>query len=295
MKRQGSWAAFVLVGSLSLAACGIADPPGAGSAESSVTQPAPEAGARTIVVGSAPTLPPLEYLDESNQVTGLIFDLLRAAAGEFGAELEFETMSFDALIPAVQSERIDMVTSMGNLPERRETLTFIVYLESGAGLLVPDGNPEDVDGPEDLCGLTVAFTRGSAQQVFTEDASKQCVANGQPPVTFGAYPGSSETVLALRSEQADAGWTDRVNAAFVQQQTPETFTLAFNEPGFGYGIGIPAEDTELLDQFGEALLTLQENGTYTELVEQYGLSESVVDEFTINGEQPLAEALKASS
>lgn len=285
--------AGAMLGALTLAGCGLGDPPGdlAGdeAGVESGEQPAADGGdgGDTIVVGSAPTLRPLEYLDEQNQVTGLIIDLIDAAAEEMGAEVTYETMSFDALIPALDSERIDMITSMGDLPERRGTVTFIDYLESGAALLVPAGNPNGVQGPEDLCGLAVAYTRGSSQQELTELASAACQQAGSPEVEQAAYSGASESVLALRSGQADAAWSDGVNAAFVMDQTPDTFEVAYKDPGRGYGIGFPKEDVELRERFYDALQTLREDGTYEDLVVEYGLEDAIMDEFTVNQGQGL--------
>lgn len=278
MKRSWLMTTVVTTALLGMAGCGIAEPPGAAGSDTS-RAPA-ENGA--LVVGSAPSLQPLEFVDENNEITGLIIDLIDAAAAEIGMSTTYESMSFDALIPALQSDRIDLVTSMGDLPERRGTVTFIDYLQSGAALLVPDGNPEGVSGPEGLCGLRVAFSRGTAQQVVTEEADAACRNAGEEPIKQAAYGGSSETVLALRSGQADAAWTDTVNAAFVMDQTPDTYEIAYKNLGNGYGIGFPKEDVELREKFMAALEKLRADGTYEELVNKYGLEESILDEFTVN-------------
>lgn len=282
-------AGAAVVGFTLLAGCGLADPPSDAEVPGASQDAggARDQGGDVIVVGSAPTLRPLEFLDEENQVSGLVIDLLDAAAEDQGVELQYEQLSFDALIPALQSERIDMVTSMGDLPERRGTVTFVDYLESGAALMVAAGNPEQVRGPEELCGLAVAFTRGSSQQETTEAANEQCLQDGRPAVQFAPYPGASESILALRSGQADAAWTDRVNAVDVMDQTPDTFEVAYNDEGHGYGIGFPKEDVELRERFFDALQGLREDGTYEELVREYGLEESMLEEFTVNQGQGL--------
>lgn len=281
----------VLAGLMILTACGGSDlgepavpgqsVPGGTTAGPEGTGAAPGGGG-VIVIGSAPTLRPLEFLDESNAVTGMNPDLLRAVAAKMGKTVQFDTMSFDALIPALQSQRVSMITSMGDLPERRDRVTFIDYLKSGASFLVAAGNPKSISSDDSLCGLRVAFSRGTSQQEMVETADAWCKDNGKEEILQAAYPGSPEAILALRSGQADGAWTDRVNAGYVMQQTPDTYEVAYNQEGYGYGIGFPAADVELRGQFYDALVALKADGTYAELAEKYGLSDSVLDTFTVN-------------
>lgn len=238
--------------------------------------------AQTVVVGTAPTIRPLEYLDESDKESGIVIDLIEAAAEELGLEVSYERLSFDGLIPAVQSGRIDMITEMGDLPDRRSVITFIDFMQSGAALTVEDGNPHDVTGPEGLCGLEVAFAKGSAQQAITEEASATCEAEGKPAVTMTPYPSGAEAVLALRSGQTDASWTDVVNANFVMNQNKGEIGIAYTDPGMGYGIGFPKEDLQLREKFAGALEELRADGTYDEILEEYGVAALRLDEFTVN-------------
>jgi len=285
MNRRHVWSACPLLVAMVLAGCGVGNPPDVSSVGVVPSQGAANSG--TLVVGSSPSVRPLEYLDEKNEVTGLVIDLIRAVAVKMDTQVKFETMSFDALIPALQSKRINMITQMGDLPERRGTVTFIDFLQSGAALLVADGNPRAVKGPNDLCGLRVAFSRGTSQQKVTEAAAAWCASNGKKEVQQAAYPGATETVLALRSGQADAAWTDVVNAAFLMKQTPGTYAVAYKDNGHGYGIGFPKQDVELRERFFKELQTLREDGTYKKLVEKYGLEDSILKEFTINQGQGL--------
>jgi polar amino acid transport system substrate-binding protein len=235
-----------------------------------------------LVVASAPTLRPLEYLDDNNKEAGFVIDLIGAAAAQAGYSVRYERMSFDALIPAVQSKRVGMVTQMGDLPKRRGVLTFIDFMRSGAALAVPDGNPQHIKGPEGLCGLEVAFAKGAAQQQITEDASKACVDAGKKPITMTPYPSGAEAIFALRSKQSDAAWSDVVNVNYVMKQTPGQIQTAYVSEGMGYGMGFPKQSVELREKFAKALDALRKDGTYEKLLDKYGLKALALDEFTVN-------------
>lgn len=274
MKRRWLTFATIPLAAVLIAGCSTAGAPS--------TSGEGEASGDTLVVGTAPTLRPLEFVDESGEEAGIVIELIEAVAAELDLELSYERMSFDALIPAVQSGRIDMITQMGDLPERRSVITFIDFLQSGAALTVEAGNPHDVAGPEDLCGLEVAFAKGSAQQEVTDVANTGCVDSGQPAITMTPYPSGAEAVLALRSGQTDAAWTDVVNANYVMNQNEGEIEISYTDPGMGYGLGFPKADVEFREEFMSALMGLEADGTYDEILEEYGVHDLRLDEFTVN-------------
>ena len=78
---------------------------GCGSEKSKMTQ---EAG--VLRVGSETTFPPFEFT-EGDKYVGFDVDLSEAIAKKLGLKMEFKSMGFDALIPAVQSGDIDMIAA----------------------------------------------------------------------------------------------------------------------------------------------------------------------------------------
>ena len=61
-------------------------------------------------VGSETTFPPFEFT-EGDKYVGFDVDLSEAIAKKLGLKMEFKSMGFDALIPAVQSGDIDMIAA----------------------------------------------------------------------------------------------------------------------------------------------------------------------------------------
>ncbi len=65
-------------------------------------------------VGSETTFPPFEFT-EGEKYVGFDVDLSEAISKKIGLKMEFKSMGFDALIPAVQSGDIDMIAAVSTL------------------------------------------------------------------------------------------------------------------------------------------------------------------------------------
>ena len=62
-------------------------------------------------VGTEPTFPPFDTTDEDQNIVGLDMDIMKAIGEDQGFEVEFENLSFDGLIPALQAGNIDIVAA----------------------------------------------------------------------------------------------------------------------------------------------------------------------------------------
>lgn len=73
---------------------------------------------KVIRVGSETTFPPFEFTKDDKYV-GFDLDLADAVIKQMGSQMEFKSMGFDALIPAVQSGQIDLIAAgLDATPER---------------------------------------------------------------------------------------------------------------------------------------------------------------------------------
>ena len=93
---------------LSLAACG-----GSGSGES---EGSGEAAAENYVVLMNPDFPPFDTTDpDSGELTGFDVDMVNAIAEDQGFTVEWKSMEFDSLIPALEAGNGD-IDSIFNKP-----------------------------------------------------------------------------------------------------------------------------------------------------------------------------------
>ena len=74
----------------------------------------------TLVMGTNCEFEPFEYLTSSGTPTGFDVDFVKYLCTEMGYEVTVENMDFDALIPALQSGRIDFIAAGLTRNEERE-------------------------------------------------------------------------------------------------------------------------------------------------------------------------------
>ena len=115
-------------------------------AEGSVLKKIKKSG--ELVVGTSADYPPLEFTASENGKTkyvGVDIELAKDIAKDLGVKLVIKNMSFDSLLVALETGKVDMVISaMTPTPERKQSVAFskIYYKPSGEYFLV---NKKDVN------------------------------------------------------------------------------------------------------------------------------------------------------
>ena len=98
--------------------------------------------AEPLQVGSTPTGVPFTFLNTStNQIDGMMVDLIQAMGKAEGFEPTIQPMTFASLIPALTSSKIDIIAAaMSATPVREKVVSFTEPVFTyGEGLVVPAG------------------------------------------------------------------------------------------------------------------------------------------------------------
>ncbi len=79
----------------------------------------------TLHVGTEALMPPFEFIDAGNQLSGFDIELAGRIGQSLGKKIVVSNMNFTALIPALQSGKIDLAISCFNITgERRQRIDF---------------------------------------------------------------------------------------------------------------------------------------------------------------------------
>lgn len=271
-RRRVVLAVAMLVVALVLASCGGGSGPDANK-EERVTPPTNLVMDGKLTYGTAATFPPFEYRDSNGNLTGFDIEMVAKLAEYMGLEVEFLDMDFDGLIPALKGGRIDIINSaMYIKPEREEQVDFVPYLVIGEAIIVPKGNPQNIGTLDDLCGKTVAVTRGAIGEVYMTKQNEQCKEKNLPDMTILALPTNQDAMLAVAQGQAAAFDTSIPGAAHLLQQRPDEFEVATTfDLGTRIGIAVRKGDTEMRRAIEEAMRLFVEEGHYEKLLEKYNL------------------------
>jgi polar amino acid transport system substrate-binding protein len=291
--RLLSLVAAVAVLSVVFAACGDDDgeettstPAGTGTAATgtpagSPVATAPELEDGVLQIGSDIAYAPIEFYEEGTQTPkGLDIDLADALAEELGVTAEFINSGFDGLRDALNANRFDIVmSSMTITPDREKEVDFIPYLSAGTDLLVPKGNPKNIQSVEDLSGLTVSVQLATIQVDQLEAANEQLKADGKPEIDVLTFDQNPLAVEQVRLGRADANIADSpvvANDALLSDGDLEAVGLAIEAAP--YGIAVRKDSPELKAALEDALQAVIDSGKYDEILQTWSLSGGSIEQ-----------------
>ncbi|WP_226002885.1 ABC transporter substrate-binding protein/permease [Paenibacillus sp. BJ-4] len=211
-----------------------------------------------LVLGMSADFPPYEFhkvINGKDTIVGFDVDIAKEIAKDLGAELVIEDMSFDSLLPALQSGRVDLVLSgMTPTDERRKSIDFSdVYYHSKQVIMV---RPEDKDKYQTMAALKgekLGAQKGSIQEEIAQKV---------PNATVTSLDKISDLVLQLR--------TQRINAVVIEDTVAKGYTLdgtvtlakaVPGDEGAETAVGIRKGNTELLASVNKTLARLKADGS----------------------------------
>ncbi|MHA3701673.1 ABC transporter substrate-binding protein [Jatrophihabitans sp. YIM 134969] len=244
----------------------------------------PEAIAKrgTFTVGTDNTYPPNEYVDGSGKTIGFDIDLFDAVAAKLGLKTEYQKSTFDNIIPSVEGGKYDVgVSSFTDNAEREQVVDFVTYFSAGTQWAAPAGKTVS---PDDACGLTVAVQTGTVQDTDDLPArSKACTTAGKKAITVKKFDDQGLVSNAVALGQADAMLADSPITQYQVKQSDGKLQLAgdvYDAAPYGYAIG--KNQGTLKDAVQGAVNALIKDGTYTKILDKWGLADGAITEAQIN-------------
>ncbi|MGU9979153.1 ABC transporter substrate-binding protein [Phreatobacter sp. HK31-P] len=240
----------------------------------------------TIIAAVIPNYPPLEMKNpQTGELTGFDIELGNAIAAKLGVRMQWQETSFEQMLSAVRTGRVDIILSgMSDLPARQETATFINYIRSGTQFFTQHSRASEFPNREALCGKTVGASRRTslpAEIKAFSDAS--CVAQGRPAINYVGTEGSADARTQLRQGRIDAAMQGSETLPYIMGLEPNTFALVGEPTRFTLmGIATAKEAEELRQAIVGALKALIADGTYKQLLAKWQLQPSELTEITIN-------------
>lgn len=228
----------------------------------------------TITAAVNPDVAPVKFVNDDGQIAGFTPDLLSAAADVLGLKLQLTQSSFDALIPGLSANRFDVLLSLADFPSRHNVVTFVDYLNIGETIVASPSRKLSVKSLDDLCGLQIALPRGTATVEEANRLNTKCVAAGKKPMTIATYPDTNMTLLSLTTNASEAAWVDSPVANYNASKFPQKYQVVYFNYIAPYGIGFGADEKgkQMANAVQQALLKLQKDGVYDQLLKKWGLS-----------------------
>ena len=292
-------AALVAASALALSACSSSKsstPTGTSSASApaSSTAPATDAAAVALlpaavksagklVVGTDPTYAPNEYKDASGKIVGFDIDLFNAVAAKLGLSTQYVGATFDNILPSVVGGTYQVgVSSFTDSKAREEKVDMVTYYSAGIQWAANPGKTVD---PKNACGLTVAVQTGTTESDDLTALSKACTTAGKKAITQQKFDDQGQATTAAVLGKTDAMSADYpVTVAAVKASNGKLVLVGeTNYAAAPYGYAIAKSAGTLGQAIQKATQGLIDDGTYTTVLNKWGLGGGAIKTSQING------------
>ncbi|MGB3387763.1 MAG: transporter substrate-binding domain-containing protein [Pseudaminobacter sp.] len=239
------------------------------------------AHAEALKVGiAAEPYPPFASPDASGNWDGWEVQIAKALCEEAKLECEITPVSWDGIIPALTTKKIDMITaSMSITAEREKTIAFSdKYYNTPTGIIGPksetfDATPEGLK--DKIIGVQVSTVHEVyAKKHFGDTAAEIKIYQTQDEANADLAAGRIDAVQADSIALDDFLTTDQGQACCDMKGTVAEDIEVL---GPGVGVGLRKEDTELKEKINAAIQGIRDSGKYEEISTKFF-------EFNIYGE-----------
>lgn len=219
---------------------------------------------KPLVVGMELSYPPFEMTDEKGEPSGVSVELARALAKSLKQELKIENMSYDGLIPALQTKKVDcVISSMTRTPEREKVVAFSEpYFQTGLALLISKNSKVESSTDLDSAGKTVAVKKGTTGHAWANQNLKKA--------KILVLDKESAAALEVSQGKADAFIYDQIstyqNGQKFKDSTRTNLEAFKNE---SWAVAVQKENLDLVSKINAFLEQFRKDKGFEKLGDQF--------------------------
>ena len=218
-----------------------------------------------MIVAIDTTTPPYGMVDANMQPTGFDIEVANLMGKALGVPVEFVTVTSPGRIPALLTNRVDMVISIFSItPERALQVAFsIPYAGQSSVVIAPKSVA--IKGPEDLVGQKVGVTRGTG-----EDGLLTAQAEKTPGIEILRFDDYSSIIAgdAVGPDRRHGRRRLRRNVPEEERQAARTSSRSTSSRASTSASASRKDNPELLQWLNTCLFTLKTDGTLDDAVDE---------------------------
>lgn len=226
---------------------------------------------KVLKIGTSATREPFCFVDANRTVTGHDGELARRIGAKLGRPIEFVDMKFSALIPALQSGKIDIiVTGMTATAERKKSVDFTEsYFENSQVILTKKAVDEKLEekgitklkSADDIKDKRIGVLLGSVHDNY--------MMKKHPQATTLQYKSPSEIILAVRSGKVDAAIYTTESLKEMLRNDSELKILGDTLFTVPIAMGFNKANDALREKFNTFLKLIKSDGTFKDMVNRW--------------------------
>jgi len=220
--------------------------------------------------GTSALSEPMSFLDGNQKVVGFDIEYASRIAKKLGKSLEIIDMEFGAMIPALVSEKVDMIGAGLSITEERakKVLFSQCYYPSGIAAVVKDvsngaAKKEEANSGNKLKSITDIKTKRIG--VLLGSIHDSYATKTYPEASILQYQNLSDLLFGLNSEKVDVAFVDQTGVKDIFSKNPSLGMLAENVFYVDIAAGFNQENDALREKFNAFLKEIKANGTYKDM------------------------------
>ncbi len=215
-------------------------------------------------VGLSADYAPMEFehtVNGKTEYAGVDIDLAKKIAKDNNLKLKIVNMSFDSLLGALKTGKIDIIISgMTSTPERKKQVDFSdSYMMTKNIMLVKKDKVNEYKDIKDFNNKKVGAQKGTEQEKIAQTEIENASIN-----SLSRLP---DVILALKSGKVEGAVVEKPVAEAYLKQNPKLgiSNVKFNEEEKDTVIAVPKDSPKLLSQINKTIKEVKDKG----LIDKY--------------------------
>ncbi|MBO8664848.1 ABC transporter permease subunit [Staphylococcus aureus] len=215
-------------------------------------------------VGLSADYAPMEFehtVNGKTEYAGVDIDLAKKIAKDNNLKLKIVNMSFDSLLEALKTGKIDIIISgMTSTPERKKQVDFSdSYMMTKNIMLVKKDKVNEYKDIKDFNNKKVGAQKGTEQEKIAQTEIENA--------SITSLSRLPDVILALKSGKVEGAVVEKPVAEAYLKQNPKLgiSNVKFNEEEKDTVIAVPKDSPKLLSQINKTIKEVKDKG----LIDKY--------------------------
>jgi ABC-type amino acid transport substrate-binding protein len=216
-----------------------------------------------LTVATSADYPPFEFFKDG-QIVGFEIDLIKAIAKEMNYNVTIKDMSFDTIIGALQSDRVDLaISSITASPERKTKVDFTIPYHKSLSVMLVASN-STIQKNTHLSGKNVGVQMGSVYEKMIKEEWQPTIAN----ITLRSLSKVPDLIQDFKSGRLDAIVLGVIEGENIVKSHPGLKLVPLPQPETFNAIALP-KNSPLTEPINTVIKKFEADGTLKKLQDKW--------------------------